>query len=203
MLITKEQFTKILPRNTEIDEWYNALVKILPKYEINTVNRTAAFLAQVAHESANFSRLTENLNYSAQALMTVWPSRFDAETAAAYARNPEKIANKVYANRLGNGDEASGDGWRYRGRGLIQLTGKENYQNFGDTVGMSADDVVDYLQTKQGALESACWYWNTRHLNDYADVEDITTMTKRINGGVTGLHERIEHYNENKTILTE
>jgi len=126
-MVTRDILSVLAPTNKNIDVWVEAMNTILPKYDIVTPKRLAAFLAQTAHESAGFTAVRENLNYSAQALMKTWPSRFNATTAAAYARQPEKIANKVYANRMGNGDEASGDGWRYRGRGLIQTTGKANY----------------------------------------------------------------------------
>ena len=126
-MITRDILSVLAPTNKNIDVWVEAMNTILPKYDIVTPKRLAAFLAQTAHESAGFTAVRENLNYSAQGLMKTWPARFNQTTAAAYARQPEKIANKVYANRMGNGDEASGDGWRYRGRGLIQFTGKANY----------------------------------------------------------------------------
>jgi putative chitinase len=170
---------------------------ILEKYEINTPKRVAAFKAQCHHESQGSTRKVENLNYSAQGLMNTWPSRFNTQKLAdEYARQPEKIANKVYANRMGNGDEASGDGWKYRGRGFIQITGKDNYQAFSRCKGISLDDAVKYLETDEGALESACWYWQTRGLNGLADTGDIRGITKRINGGTIGIKERTELYNK-------
>lgn len=199
--ITEDKLKRMLPRNHLASEWLDPLNEMFEKYEINTENRIAAFMAETAYESLDYRVTQENLNYSADALRRVWPYRFDETTAEAYARNPEKIANKVYADRLGNGDEASGDGWKYRGRGIIQLTGKSNYQKFAAYCGKSLDDVVEYLTTKQGALESACWYWKEHGLNEYADQEDMTTITRRINGGTLGLTERHQYYDRNKEVL--
>ncbi len=139
--------------------------------------------------------LTENLNYSAQGLLKVFPKYFQTDSQAkAYAKQPDKIANYVYANRMGNGDEASGDGFRYCGRGLIQLTGKSNYQNFADSLEMRVEDVPAYLATFEGAAQSACWFWETNKLNRFADAGDIKGLTKAINGGFIGLEDRIKHY---------
>lgn len=170
---------------------------ILKKYEINTLKRRAAFMAQCHHESQGFTRKVENLNYSAKGLMNTWPARFNTQALAdAYARQPEKIANKVYSDRMGNGDAASGEGWKYRGRGLLQITGKDSYQAFARVKGIELDEAVKYLETDEGALESACWYWQTRGLNGLADTGDIRGITKRINGGTIGYAERKELYNE-------
>jgi putative chitinase len=155
----------------------------------------AAFVAQTAHESGNYVFLKENLNYKAASLRRVFPKYFpDDATAAAYANKGERIANRVYANRMGNGDEASGDGYRYCGRGLIQLTGKVNYQNFADSIETPVEEVSDYLGTFEGAVQSACWFWETNNLNKWADAGDIKTMTRVINGGYIGLEDRIRHY---------
>lgn len=198
MQITEAQLQDIIPRNSNISEWTAALNKVLPEYEINTPGRVAAFLAQTAHESAGFTALKENLNYRATSLRKVFGKYFPNDSIAEeYANKPNKqeaIANRVYANRMGNGDEASGDGYRYCGRGLIQLTGRNNYQAFADSTGMNIDDVPDYLETPEGAVASACWFWKTNKLNRYADDNDITTLTKRINGGTIGLDERMAHY---------
>ena len=200
---TKEILQKFLHKNKEIDEWYDALVEILPKYDITTEHRVAAFLAQTAHESGSYTTLKENLNYSAAGLAATWPKRFAMPgvkpitpnaLAKSIARNPELIANNVYCDRMGNGSAQSGDGWKYRGRGLIQLTGKENYTNFAQSINMSLDDVVKYIETKKGAVESACWFWKRNNLNVLADKQDIALMTKRINGGTIGLADRKEHY---------
>lgn len=157
--------------------------------------RMAAFLAQVAHESGGFNFVQEGLNYSARALMNTWPKRFPNITIAnQYARNPVKIANKVYANRMGNGTEASGDGYKFRGRGLIQLTGKDNYSRFARSIGKTLDEAIAYLETSEGAVASAGWYWDVNKLNIYADKGDFVGLTRRINGGTIGLADRRHHY---------
>ncbi len=195
MELTKEQLRQLLPKNPYINQWHNALSQLLPDYEINTAKRIASFVAQCAHESGSFVFLTENLNYKAESLMKVFPKYFkDMATAKAYEKQPEKIANKIYADRMGNGNEASGDGWRYRGRGLIQLTGKTNYTWFAASLEISPEEAAEYTQTFEGAAQSACWFWETNKLNQFADSGDIVTMTKRINGGTIGLDDRIKHY---------
>jgi putative chitinase len=195
MELTKEQLKQLLPKNPYINQWHNALSQLLPDYEINTAKRIASFVAQCAHESGSFVFLTENLNYKAESLMKVFPKYFkDMATAKAYEKQPEKIANKIYADRMGNGNEASGDGWRYRGRGLIQLTGKTNYTWFAASLEISPEEAAEYTQTFEGAAQSACWFWETNKINQFADSGDIVTMTKRINGGTIGLDDRIKHY---------
>jgi putative chitinase len=198
MQLTKEQLKQLLPKNPYIDNWYNALSQLLPDYEINTPQRIAAFIAQCAHESAEFTALKENLNYRAATLRKIFPKYFpNDEIANRYASLPNKqeaIANRVYANRMDNGDEASGDGFRYCGRGLIQLTGKSNYSWFAASIGISVEEASEYLQTFEGAAQSACWFWETNNLNQWADKGDILTLTKRINGGTIGLDDRIKHY---------
>lgn len=184
------------------EQWHRALVQLLPDYQINTPKRVAAFIAQCAHESGGFRFVSENLNYKAESLMKVFPKYFHTkELAAAYAKNPEKIANRVYANRMGNGDEASGDGYRYRGRGLIQLTGKENYSWFAASLQISPEEATEYMSTFEGAAQSGCWFWETNNLNKEADAGDIKTMTKKINGGFIGLEDRIKHYNHALHVL--
>ena len=199
--MTLEQFKAILGNNPYADHWYEALNKLLPDYEINTPQRIASFLAQCGHESANFTALQENLNYKAESLSRVWPSKFPADVAAQYAHNPEAIANRAYASRMGNGDESSGDGWRYCGRGLIQLTGKSNYQAFADSLEMNVEDVPAYLATFEGAAQSACWFWESNNLNKFADAGDVKGMTKVINGGYLGLEDREKHYHHALNIL--
>jgi putative chitinase len=198
MDLTLEQLKQLLPKNPYVQNWHNALVQLFPDYEINTPNRMAAFIAQCSHESAGFMILTENLNYKAATLRKIFPKYFpDDATAQRYASMPNKqeaIANKVYANRMGNGDEASGDGFRYRGRGLIQLTGKQNYSWFAASLEISPEEATEYLGTFEGAAQSACWFWETNKLNQWADKGDIVTLTKRINGGTIGLEDRIKHY---------
>lgn len=155
----------------------------------------AAFLAQIAHESGGFNFVQEGLNYSAQGLMKTWPRRFPTlASARPYARNPEKIANKVYANRMGNGPESSGDGFKFRGRGLIQLTGRDNYTRFARSIGRTLDQTVAYLETPEGAVASAAWFWDINKLNVYADKDDFVGLTRRINGGTIGLADRKHHY---------
>lgn len=193
--MTKDQLKQLLPKNPYIDNWYNALSQLLPDYEINTAQRMAAFMAQCAHESGNFMFLQENLNYKAASLRKVFPKYFpDDATAQAYEKKPEKIANRIYANRMGNGPEESGDGWRYRGRGLIQVTGKHNYTWFAASLEIKPEEAAEYMQTFEGAAQSACWFWESNKLNQWADAGDIVTLTKKINGGTIGLEDRIKHY---------
>jgi len=196
MQITREQLAQIIPKNPYIDQWCDALNKLLPDYGIDTPERVAAFLAQCAHESGNFVFLKENLNYRAESLMRTWPRHFPTmDIATQYARQPERIANRAYANRMGNGDEASGDGWRYAGKGLIQLTGKNNYEAFAESIETPVEEIPAYLETFEGAVQSACWFWESNNLNQWADKGDILTLTKRINGGTSGLEDRVKHYN--------
>ena len=201
--MTKDQLCSILPHNKDAASWYEPLQKFLPKYKIDTVLRLSAFLAQCAHESGEFAVTQENLNYSADGLNKVFGKYFikAGRDAKAYARQPEKIANVVYANRNGNGDIASGDGWKHRGRGLIQTTGRDNYSAFAKSLGMTIDQAIAYIQTKDGAVESACWFWTKNNLNALADSSEITKMTTVINGGDNGLKDRIEHYNRILHIL--
>lgn len=193
-ILTQDQLSQMIPGNTNVAEWYEALEKLLPDYDINTPHRVAAFVAQCAHESGNFKAIKENLNYRAETLGKVWPRLFPADVAEQYAHNQEAIANRAYADRMGNGDEASGDGFRYCGRGLIQLTGKNNYQAFADSVEMAIEDVPAYLATFEGAVQSACWFWESQNLNQLADAGDVLTMTKRINGGTIGIDDRMARY---------
>ncbi len=191
----KDMLEGIIGKNPYLDYWYNAICEILPVYEIDTPERVAAFLAQCAHESGNFRFLKENLNYKAESLVKVFPKYFpDMGTAKQYEKKPEKIANRVYGNRMGNGDESTGDGFRYMGRGLIQLTGKNNYTIFAASIDTPLEEIPEYLQTFEGAVQSACWFWEQNNLNKEADAKDIKTMTKKINGGFIGLEDRIKHY---------
>jgi len=172
-------------------KWEEPLNEVFEKYEINTPLRQAAFIGQCQHESGNFKLLQENLNYSAKSLMAVWPSRFNAEKAAECERKPEKIANIVYGGRMGNTED--GDGWKYHGRGLIQLTGKENYINCGNAIGVDLVNNPDLLTEPKYAALSAGWFWNKKGLNALSDAKDYKTMTQRINGGTLGLEDRIHH----------
>jgi putative chitinase len=195
MELTLQQLQQLLPKNPHVAHWHRALAQLLPDYEINTPERIAGFLAQCAHESGGFTAIKENLNYRAASLRKLFGKYFPTdELAQQYAHNQMAIANRIYANRMGNGDEASGDGYRYCGRGLIQLTGKSNYQNFADSLEMSVEDVPEYLATFEGAAQSACWFWESNNLNKWADAGDIVKMTKVINGGTIGLEDRIAHY---------
>lgn len=198
MELTLQQLQQLLPKNPYVKQWHNALSQLLPDYEINTTQRVAAFIAQCAHESGNFTALKENLNYKAVTLRKIFPKYFpDDAIAQHYASLPNKqeaIANKVYANRMGNGPESSGDGYRYCGRGLIQLTGKDNYSWFAASLSIPVEEASQYLETFEGAAQSACWFWETNKLNQWADKGDIVTLTKRINGGTIGLDDRIKHY---------
>jgi putative chitinase len=206
MELTLDQLKKLLPKNPYVDHWHHALEQLFPDYEINTANRIAAFIAQCSHESAGFTALKENLNYKAETLTRLWPKLFPAGVAKAYASMPNKqeaIANRAYGSRMGNGSEESGDGFKFCGRGLIQLTGRNNYQSFADSLEMDIDDVPEYLATFEGAAQSACWFWEENKLNQWADKGDILTLTKKINGGTIGLEDRIKHYEHAITVLGE
>lgn len=198
-MLTVSQFKKLFPNCKDPDGWVDAMNEVFPKHNINTPKRIAAFIAQCGHESGGWRTFEENLNYSAKSLNAVFPKYFvkAGRDAEEYHRQPEKIANVVYANRMGNGDTGSGDGYYYRGRGPIQLTGYSNYKAFSDWSGI---DVVNnsklVAEDKEVALLSAIWYWTTNGLNKYADSGDIKTMTKRINGGYIGLEDRIHHWEE-------
>jgi len=198
MELTEQQLKQLLPKNPYVSYWHTALAQLFPDYEINTPQRVASFIAQCAHESGGFMVLQENLNYKWQSLRKVFPKYFPTDDIAQqYASKPNKqeaIANRVYASRMGNGPEESGDGWRYRGRGLIQLTGRDNYAWFAASLQISPEEATEYLGTFEGAAQSACWFWETNKLNQWADKGDIVTLTKRINGGTIGLQDRIKHY---------
>ena len=202
MILTLDQLKQLIPKNKHVEHWHSALSQLLPDYGIDTEQRIAAFVAQCAHESGEFTMIKENLNYRWESLRRTFPKYFPTEELARqYAQKPEAIANKVYANRMGNGDEASGDGYRYSGRGLIQLTGKDNYFWFAESIGISPEEASEYMATFEGASQSACWFWETNNLNQWADKDDILTLTKRINGGTIGLEDRIKHYEHAKHVL--
>lgn len=196
MILKAEDLQKIFPNNRNIVALTDALNAVMPKYGVTTKERIAGFLSQCGHESNGFTVLVENLNYSKDGLLKTFSKYFTEATAAQYARQPEKIASHVYANRLGNGDEASKEGYTYRGRGAIQLTGKTNYQAFATAIGKSLDETVSYLSTMNGAIESALWFWKKNGLNELADKKDIVAMTKRVNGGLNGFVERQAIYNK-------
>lgn len=194
---TLEKFKEII-KNPNEDEWYMALRDNLPDYNINTPNRVAYFLAQTAHESMDFVVLRENMNYSAEGLSKTFPKRFPTvKSAMPLHRNPEKIANNVYANRMGNGSESSGDGWKYIGKGILQVTGKSNHKEcslflYGDERLLDKPSLLE--EDRNCAVLSACWFWEKNKLNELCDINDIETMTKRINGGLIGLDDRKLRY---------
>ena len=197
MELTKEQLKQLLPKNKFVDHWYEVLAQLLPDYEIDTPQRIAAFIAQCSHESGGFTTIKENLNYRPESLVRLFSKYFDLPTAQRYCALPNKqeaIANRIYASRMGNGDESSGDGYKYCGRGLIQLTGKDNYFWFSASLGITPEDASEYMATFEGAAQSACWFWENNKLNQWADAGDILTLTKRINGGTIGLEDRVNHY---------
>ena len=186
----------------ECERYGDDLRRELPAHGIDTPRRIAHFIAQVAHESSMFRHVVENMNYSAEGLRAVFPRHFDRSAAQDYARNPKAIGNRAYANRLGNGDEASGDGFRFRGRGLIQLTGRDNYRAFADWVG--ADVVAaPALVSERYAVASAVYFWTTRGLNTLADRDDLNAVTRVINGGLNGLDDRLRLLEKAQAVLTE
>lgn len=205
MLLTLDQLYKINNNlnKKECEYYLNALNKVLPEYEINSPLRIAHFLAQILHESGHLKYKSENLNYSAQSLLKVFPKYFkDIVDANNYARQPVKIANRVYANRMGNGNEASGEGWKFRGRGLLQLTGKSNYIECGKFCKLDLIQFPDsILGDPELNIKVACWYWSSRGLNQHADRNDITTITKKINGGLNGIEDRTKILSKAREIL--
>ena len=204
-MLTLSQLKQLLPKNPYVEHWHHALEQLFPDYDINTPKRMAAFIAQCSHESGGFMILKENLNYKPASLRKLFSKYFPTdELAQQYCSKPNKqaaIANRIYGNRMGNGDESSGDGYRFCGRGLIQLTGRSNYQSFADSLEMNINDVPEYLATFEGAAQSACWFWETNKLNQWADAGDILTLTKRINGGTIGLEDRKKHYDHALHVL--
>jgi len=185
------------------EQWVDALNETFQRFNILTPVQQASFIGQAAHESGNFKMLVENLNYRAETLMKVWPKRFPTlEFAKQYERDPKKIANSVYANRMGNRDEASGDGFRFRGRGLFQTTGHSGYYHAGQALGEDFVMNPDLVATPKYAALTAGFFWNTHKLNNFADVEDFKGMTKKINGGFIGLEDRIKHIRHALSVLT-
>lgn len=195
-LVTFEQLNSFFEDTNEdiIQKYVDPLNAVLQFYDINNKQRISMFLAQVGHESGGLRTIKENLNYSADRLKVIFPKYFRNVDTSEFAKNPEKIANRVYCSRMGNGDENSGDGYRYCGRGLIQLTGKSNYTAFATDMEMSLDEATEWLKTEEGAAWSAGWFWDSRELNKWADEGDVLTVTKKINGGTIGLADRESHY---------
>ena len=201
MKLTQKQLKAVMPNCRYPEEWVRPLSQAFEKFDIDNVQRVAAFLGQIAVESGQMSRLQENMNYRARRIQEVWPSRFASiQDALPYARNPEKLANKVYANRMGNGAERTGDGYRYRGRGVMQITGRDNYAQMAKLIDVPGLlDKPDYLLEQRYAALSAAAFWQSRGLNEAADElsddgleEVVTAITKRVNGGTHGLKERIQ-----------
>ena len=202
MSITQQQLLQILPNaGAQAGVFVPVLNTAMNAYQIVGTQRVAAFLAQVGHESGQLQHVVENLNYGAQALVATWPSRFTQALAAQVARQPQQIANIAYASRMGNGDASSGDGWNYRGRGLIQITGRSNYQACGDALGVDLIGNPDLLGQPQYAAMSAAWYWATNGLNTLADAGSFDAITQRINGGQNGAADRQELYATAQQVL--
>lgn len=202
MPITEQQLLQILPNARPVAGIFvPALNRAMTRFKIDSRMRAAAFLAQVGHESGQFRALVESLNYSAEALVRTWPSRFTTQSSAAYSRKPEKIANKVYADRLANGSESSGDGWRYRGRGLIQLTGRSNYRAAADGLGLPLIDKPELLEQPEYACQSAAWWWAQNGLNELADAGKLEAITRKINGGLHGQADRLALYERALKVL--
>jgi putative chitinase len=206
MEITLKLLQSVCPKTkaSVLQKYVEPLAEVIEHYEINTPKRLAAFLAQTAHESGGYNAVKENLNYSAKGLMGIFKKYFPTEALAKqYERQPAKIANRVYANRMGNGPEESGDGFKFCGRGLIQLTGKQNYTRLAKDLEMTLDELVSFLETPEGAVTSAAWFWDNNNLNKFADSGDFVMLTKRINGGTIGLADRQHHYEVALELLQE
>jgi putative chitinase len=201
--VTIEQLKACMPYASEanIDRFHGPLNMAMSRYQIHTSRRQAAFLAQIAHESGSLSKTRENLNYSAKRLLEVFPKYFTEESAVAYANKPEMIANRVYADRYGNGPESSGDGWKYSGRGLFMITFKDNYDAVSRALSYGFINSPEKLELPGAASLSAGWFWNEKGLNRLADIDAFTKITKIINGGTNGLEDRIEHWERCKKAL--
>lgn len=192
-MITEQHLSAAGVKNPS--EWIAAIQSACAEFQINTHKQIAAFIAQTAHESAGYTRLTESLNYSAEALMRVWPKRFPSKTVAdAFARKPELIANQVYSSRMGNGPVQSGEGWKFIGRGLKQLTGKDNYTRCGKVLGIDFVSSPELLLQPIYAARSAAWFWSVNGCGLLADTDQFEQLTKRINGGLIGLEDRKARY---------
>lgn len=203
--LTVETLRHIMPgaRRTRVYAFVQPLNDAMMSWSISLPERATMFLAQIAHESQELNSLQESLYYSTpERLMAVWPSRFRTlSEAQPYARNPEKLANKVYANRMGNGDEASGDGWKYHGRGLIMLTGRRNYERCALGIAQPIDLYPDLLTDPVHAADSAGWFWNMNGINALADEGDFLAVTMKINGGTTGLQDREKYWERAREVI--
>jgi putative chitinase len=205
MRIHYSDLAAIFPQSPKkiLEDTVDPINACLRRYDITTVTRASAFIAQVGHECGGFVHMAENLNYSADGLRRIFPRYFPTvDLANAYARNPQKIANRVYASRMGNGPESSGDGWRYRGRGYLQLSGKYNYELFAKAIENNLSDTISYLETREGAAMSAGWFWNAHRLNVFADQGNFKLITQRINGGQIGAEDREKKYLIAKKVLS-
>ena len=195
MKYTQNLLRQVMPRAPV--GWLEALVEEAPKWGIDTVIELASFAAQLAHESVEFTRLEESLNYSAERLMQVWPKRFPTiEAASLYARQPERLANFVYASRLGNGLPASGDGWTFRGRGPIQITGRQNYMHCAFDIGQPVDRQPELLLTPRIGILSACWFWRVNDIDLHDDDLEVRAETRLVNGGEHGLAQRQAYFDK-------
>ncbi|MDB2315676.1 glycoside hydrolase family 19 protein [bacterium] len=196
---------KCLPKAKEANlaKFIEGINETFDTFDMTNPQRQAMFLAQTAHESGNFKFTEENLNYSGSALMRVWPRHYPTkEIAAVYNRNKEMIGNRSYGGRMGNGDEASGEGWKYRGRGIIQLTGKNNYRACSEALGIDLIENPEIAKDNPVAVLSAGWFWETRRLNRWCDKGDVKKVTRLINGGTNGLKDREQHYNHILHVLS-
>lgn len=208
-MITEAQIVKLLPSNKDAAEWLPYVNNYMAKYGIITKNEIAMFISQTAHESADYIHISENLNYSAQGLLRTFSRRVNSAMASILQHQPEKIANYVYANRYMNGDETTGDGWRYRGGGLIQLSFKANYVDFATECSKPLDETPDYVRSKEGAVHSACWYWKEHNINKWANIPDVDGASDVINigrkteaiGDAIGYTDRLKRFNSNLIIL--
>lgn len=205
-MITSDIFNNIFPNADDIDDWVEVLNNHLPDYNINTPERVAAFISQCGVETAGWTKFEENMNYSADRMMVVWPKIFNRELANQCNRKPQLVANFAYANRMGNGSPESGDGWKYRGRGLIHLTGKKNYTSFAtDTFGERAQEIIDnpdlVVDDKNVSLATALWFWDINNINSIADQQDIKRITRIVNGGLNGFSERVTLYGKVLSLL--
>lgn len=212
--MTLEQFRSAASLTSALAQrWFPHVISAMAEFGITSPRQQSAFIGQVGHESAGFTQLSENLYYSDPTrIAALFKTGFDlnknglvdaaeVEFAKAYARNPEKLANRAYANRMGNGPESSGDGWKYRGRGLKQVTGKNNYQACGDALGLDLLSEPDLLLDDKQAARSAGWFWQANKLNGFADIRDFVGMTRRINGSTTGLPERLARIKVAEAVL--
>lgn len=201
IFLTPEKLKTIIHNNVDYQEWYKLLLEYLPQFEIDTIERVSHFLANCAHESSDFKILQENLNYSKDRLLAVFPKYFNNSNSDKYANKPIAIASRIYANRMGNGAEESKEGWRFRGRGLIQLTGKNAYNSFSKYIGKPLEDTCNYLLTKEGALLGSLFFWKTTNINKIADTTDVQKVRRAVNGGLIGISDVTARYNTIKKIL--